>query len=157
MNEGVGNSIILFILMLFITAVSAYMAFNVNYTKAFRLKNKVIATYNKYDGECGSACNNEIAEYAKDIGYSPHKSLNCEDMNIKPSGSQTIPNTYYCGYKIDVEGATTTGGATTFDEEERYYYRIMTRIDIQIPVVQNILGLRLLTVTGDTKVFTVEE
>lgn len=158
MNEGVGSTTILVIMMVFVTVVSAYMAFNVNYNKAFRLKNKVIATYNKYDGMCGSECDAEIAEYAKEIGYSPHRSLNCDSSDIKPAGSQTIPNNYYCGYKIDVKGANSTGGSTTYyDEEERYYYRILTRIDIQIPVVQNVFGLRILTVTGDTKVFTVED
>lgn len=158
MNEGVGNTTILVIMMVFVTVVSAYMAYNVNYTKAFRLKNKIISTYNKYDGQCGSECNAEIANYAKDIGYSPHKSLNCDNTSIKPSGAQTIPNTYYCGYKIDVKGANSAGdGSKYYDVEERYYYRILTRIDIQIPIVQNVLGLRILTVTGDTKVFTVEE
>ena len=34
-----------------------------------------------------------------------------------------------------------------------YYYRILTRIDIRIPIVQNVLNLRVLNVTGDTKTF----
>ena len=51
MNEGVGSTTIIVIIMVFITVVSAYMAYNVNYTKAFRMKNKVISMYEKENGQ----------------------------------------------------------------------------------------------------------
>ena len=156
MNEGVGNASILVIIMVFITVVSAYMAYNVNYTKAFRLKNKIIATYDKYDGKCDStsACWDEIEEYAHDIGYTKHNSLRCD--RDRPAGaSMSQERFYFCEYKIDVDNSGT--GSDIQDEgKENYYYRILTRIDIQIPIVQNVLSLRALTVTGDTKVYTVE-
>ena len=155
MNEGVGNVTILVIIMVFITVVSAYMAYNVNYTKAFRLKNKIIATYDKYDGQCDSTsvCWDEIEKYAKEIGYTKHNNLRCD--RDKPAGSTAQERYYFCEYKVDVNNSA--AGTDVQDEgKAHYYYRILTRIDIQIPVVQNVLSLRALTVTGDTKVYTVE-
>ena len=43
MNEGIGSTTILVIIVVFIALVSGYMAYNVNYTKAFRMKNKIIS------------------------------------------------------------------------------------------------------------------
>ena len=37
--------------------------------------------------------------------------------------------------------------------KEMYYYRILTRIDINIPIIQNVMQLRVLNITGDTKLF----
>lgn len=159
MNEGVGSTTILVIMMVFVTVVSAYMAYNVNYTKAFRLKNKIIATYDKYEGECGtsSACWSEIEEYAKDIGYTKHANLRCSDSSVLPANVDTTQErNYFCEYKIKVNNSSS--GAGVQDEgKDYYYYRILTRIDIQIPIVQNVLSLRALTVTGDTKVYAVDK
>lgn len=156
MNEGVGSTSILVIMMVFLTVVSAYMAYNVNYTKAFRLKNKVIATYDKYNGECGSGsdCWDEIEEYADEIGYASHTNLGCEKSDILPANYSTYTaRNYFCEYKVDVNESS-SGHGIQDEGEEHYYYHIVTRIDIQIPIVQNVLALRALTVTGDTKVYT---
>lgn len=156
MNEGVGSTSILVIMMVFLTVVSAYMAYNVNYTKAFRLKNKVISTYDKYDGDCssGSSCWNEIQDYAEEIGYVRHSDLGCDRDDVKPSNVfQQQSRIYYCEYKIKVNEAS-SGIGIQDEGEEHFYYHIVARIDISIPVVQNVFALRALTVTGDTKVYT---
>lgn len=157
MNEGVGSTSILVIMMVFLAVVSGYMAYNVNYTKAFRLKNKVISTYDKYNGECsnGTSCWDEIQDYAKEIGFEKHANLGCSKSDIMPSGVSGSPHerNYFCEYKIKVNDSA-TGSDIQSEGEEHYYYHIVTRIDIQIPIVQNVLALRALTVTGDTKVYT---
>ena len=45
MRDSIGGSVVLIIIVVFIVVALGYMAFNVNYTKAFRMKNKVIAVY----------------------------------------------------------------------------------------------------------------
>lgn len=160
MNEGVGSSTILIIIVVFIVFVFGYIAFNVNYSKAFHMKDKIIRTYEKYDGQCynyGNGCIKEITDYAKQIGYTAYRNLDCDTAITKikmKSGSlshgQPIAN-LYCEYDIDAYdgsgvGVVQEGG--TF-----HYYKIMTRINIEIPIIQNILSHQILTVTGDTKLF----
>ena len=153
MNEGVGSAVTLTIIVAFIAVVSAYMAFNVNYTKAFRMKNKVVANYNKYGISCrdpSSECYKEIVTYANELGYKPRKVL-C------PSADTTTKfypssNEYYCAVshmKERSEGAVSNA--------DYYYFSITTTIDIDIPIVRNVFGLRLLTITGDTKTIAVEK
>ena len=157
MNEGIGSTTILTIIVVFIALVSGYMAYNVNYTKAFRMKNKIISLYEENNGVCGSSCQNEIVQYAKEIGYNPAGNLKCNDTDIKPIG---IVDSYgsnkkglYCEYKIQAQKSKSSDQVFK-DSKDEYYYRILTRINIQIPVLQKILPLRILNVTGDTKSFS---
>lgn len=155
MNEGVGSTTILVIMMVFLTVVSAYMAFNVNYTKAFRLKNKIISIYDQYNGDCnvGTTCWDEISDYASKIGVERLNNLRCDDSSIRPANSDLQAREFFCEYRVTVNNSS--GGTNVQDEgKEYYYYHIVTRIDIKIPVVQNVFSLRFLTVSGDTKVYS---
>ncbi len=157
MNESIGSTTVLTIIVVFIALVSGYMAYNVNYTKAFRMKNKIIALYEENEGICGSSCQDEIVAYAREIGYNPAGNLNCNDTDIKPIG---ITSSYgsnkkglYCEYKIKVQKSKVSDNVFV-DSKDEYYYRILTRINIQIPIIQNIFKLRVLNITGDTKSFS---
>jgi hypothetical protein len=46
---------------------------------------------------------------------------------------------------------------TTDGSKEYYYYKIVTKINIDIPVVNNMLNLNALYLTGDTKTFVNEK
>jgi len=157
MNEGMGSTTLIVIIIVFISVVSAYMAYNVNYTKAFRMKNKIISLYEEYKGDCNSDCKAEIAQYAKDIGYTGVDGLNCEDSYFKPDDpsvrTQTFNQYGYCEYKVNVVKSSNPNVFHDNNSDPGYYYRILTRIDINIPIVQNVFDLRILNVTGDTKVF----
>lgn len=152
MNDGVGSAVTLTIIVAFIAVVSAYMAFNVNYTKAFRMKNKVVDNYNKYGIECrspSSECYKEIVNYAAELGYKPRKVL-CpkadDSTNFYPSS-----NEYYCAV-----GRKKLKDDDAVSDSDHYYFTIVTTIDIDIPIVRNVFGLRLLTITGDTKTLSVK-
>lgn len=153
MNEGIGSAVVLTIIIIFIAVVSTYMAFNVNYTKAFRVKNKIVDNYNKYGIVCrdpSSDCYKEIISYAKELGYNPRKVL-CPSVDAS-SNYYPVSNDYYCAvsHKKDAD-------PDSIDDGEYYYFSITTTIDIDIPIVNNVLGIRLLTVTGDTKTIKVSD
>ena len=161
MNEGIGGTSVIVIIVVFIAVVSAYMAYNVNYTKAFRMKNKIIALYEEYDGHCEDECRAKIKAYGDDIGYTPAP-INCENNFYRPEGDtvrvQPFDTTYgFCEYKVTEEKSYGKDyyGKINKDSfsEQGYYFRIVTRIDIRIPIVQNVFDLRMLYVTGDTKTF----
>ena len=63
MRDAFGGLVNIVIIVVFIVVVSGYLAFNVTYTKAFKVKNKMISLLEQYEGKCGSAyansrCNN---------------------------------------------------------------------------------------------------
>ncbi len=167
MNEGVGSTTIIVIIIVFISFVSAYMAYNVNYTKAFRMKNKIIAVYEEYNGECDSNCHQEIKEYSKQIGYSS-SSIDCGASGFNPSrgssssSGQLFTDPGYCEYYVveDKNGCGDEDTKVVYTDNNcvpGHYYRIVTRIDIRIPIIQNVLNLRFLDVTGDTKTFKADK
>lgn len=176
MNEGIGGISVVVVIIVFIVFATGYMAFNVNYMKAFRMKNKIIATYEKYNGNCeqGTACESEIKQYAKEIGYYiGSKYLKCENADLIPigadkktiitdgetrdviEGSREIPN-LYCEYKIKAQRSEASDKVFV-DSDPQYYYRVVTRINIEMPIIGDSLGLKYLTVSGDTKVFSKPE
>ena len=145
MRDSMGGSVVLVIIVVFIVIALGYMAFNVNYTKAFRMKNKIISVYEDYDGECLSECQKRINEYAKTIGYSVGKKINC------PNGFDG-QNGIYC-YKKFTYVNREYGENVVNDLKEKHYYRIITKINVEIPIINNILDLKIFYITGDTKTF----
>ena len=45
MRDGLGSAVMIAIIVVFIAIVSGYLAFNVNYMKAFNMKNKICQKY----------------------------------------------------------------------------------------------------------------
>ena len=146
MRDAMGGSVALVIIVVFIVIALGYMAFNVNYTKAFRMKNKIISVYEDYDGECLSDCRNAIKEYSKTIGYSSGNNMNC------PSGFKNIDD-LYCVNELKYLNRTSDRSGLIDDMKDKRYYRIITKINIEIPIINNILDLKIFYITGDTKTF----
>lgn len=154
MRDSIGGAVNIVIIVAFIVIVLSYLAFNVNYTKAFRMKNKIIATYEDYDGKCtgvndtsGRAnpgtCFGDIITYAEDVGYEPGE-LNCRD-------GWSEAGKYYCYKEVKVKKSECSDCVTEGDK--KVYYKIATRINIEIPIIQNVFDLQMFWVTGDTKSF----
>ena len=150
MRDGIGSVILITIIIVFIVCASSYLAYNVNYTKAFRMKNKIISIYEDYDGVCSSSCEDEIYQYASDLGYSP-ASLDCGSYEARPTDKPL-----YCVKKITVNTEAAhpgNPGKVIEDKIGTHYYKIVTRININIPIFDNIFGARFLYINGDTKLF----
>lgn len=141
MRDALGGTVTLVIIVAFLVIFLSYMAFNVNYTKAYRMKNKIIATYNDYDGHCNKECDGVIKAYASEIGYRPEV-INC------PSGYLYDTEGFYCRKTVTIQAGV---------DVEKYtstYYKIATRIDFDFPIIRNMLGnINYFWVKGDTKAF----
>ena len=143
MRDAYGGIVNLAMIVVFLVLVSGYLAFNVNYTKAFRVKNYIITSLEQYEGNCdtGSECQKKILEYINQVGYNaPNFSLD----GFKCSHG-------YC-YK-EYEAKNSSEGV---DEHQRQsYYRVVTQINIDIPIINNIMpGLKIFQIAGDTKLIT---
>lgn len=149
MRDAYGGIVNLSMLVFFLVLVCGYLAFNVNYTKAFRVKNYVITSLEQYEGNCGkdTACYNKINNYIRQIGYS---------VPIKPSDKLVIDGyTCFDGYCYkEFETKNESSGAVS-ENNDKVYYKVVTRIYIDIPIIRNIMpGLRLFDVSGNTKLIT---
>ena len=146
MRDAIGCSFVLVIIVFFIVLVSAYLAFNVNYMKAFRMKDKIISYYEEYNGECKSECSNKIKSYADSIGYAPDSFKCSNDLKMDAKG-------LYCFKQFSRQNNVADADDVYSDNKQAYYYKIETKINIEIPIVDNLLGIKAFKISGDTKTF----
>ena len=152
MRDAFGGTVTLVIVSVFIVIALGYMAFNVNYTKAFRMKDKIISLYEDFDGECGTTCQDAIRSYAQTLGYANDNTLNCDRVG---DGYHMGANNLYC-YKEEMEIRPQPEGSLD-DRKEKHYFKIVTKINIKIPIISNIFDFRIFYITGDTKTFEIPE
>ncbi len=152
MRDAFGGVANLVIIVVFLVLVSGYLAFNVNYTKAFRVKNKIISTIEQYEGKCdpmsgANKCNQQILEYMNQLGYdSPYLNLTDEEY---------ICNNGYCIKKVCL---TSSNSDITSDTRPRAYYKVVTQINVDIPIINKILpGLKIFQISGDSKPIVVQK
>lgn len=147
MRDAIGGVVNLVIIVVFMVIVSGYLAFNVSYTRAFRVKNKIISTYEQYSGNCDSntsPCMTEIMNFMKEIGY---------DMNQKISMSGYNCRKGFCSLKV--QGAKDSS-MSSVDDRDRYYYKIVTQITIDLPIINRVMqGMDTFKIKGDTKTFVI--
>ncbi len=158
MRDSLGGTVVLVIIVVFIVVALGYLAFNVNYTKAFRMKNKIISVYEDFEGECyddGSSksnCEKAIDKFGKEIGYYSMgvRSISCgEGFHLRGDAVK------YCVKEIVV---SQDDKKSSYDDgvTKKSYYRVYTRIYIDIPIINKILDFDYFHIYGDTKTFTRE-
>ena len=147
MKDAISGAMTLQIIVVFLIIINCYLAFSVNYTKAFRVKNEIRSIIEKNEGLSCSAMrqindlmlnqkykmNNKFETWCKNNGYSIARS---------DAGSFC-----YKYNKIDVTGTT--------DPNSLYkgaYYTVATFVNVDIPLVNNLLPFagNLFLVKGET-------
>lgn len=147
MREAFGGSWLLGFVALFIVLFSAYLAVSINYTKAFKAKNKIINIIeqnegmsksvgdvrNKTDEELnkGKTTEDKIYYYLKQAGFVIDK----ETVSGRCPDDTTLYAGGYC-----VKGISTREGK---------YYKVTTFVKIELPVIWVNITV---PVKGETKV-----
>ena len=145
MREAFGGTWLLGFVVLFIVLFSAYLAVSVNYTKAFKAKNKIINIIeqnegfssstgnvaNKTDNDLKNSKNTEdkIYYYLRNAGFV------LEDIKSCPNSDSPVREGGYC-----VEKVGTSHGA---------YYKVTTFIKIELPLIWQTFTI---PIKGETKV-----
>ncbi len=151
MSDSLGGLVNIVIISVFIVIAMGYMAYNINYMKAFRMKDKIISTYEKYDGVCPSnevgsgTCWDEINSYAREIGYS--SDFTSADSQVL--GDYQVQNGLFAVMKVPKKECT-KGGAYSLSHEQ-YYYKVATKINLRLPIMDKFMHFKFLYVQGDTK------
>ena len=156
MRDALGGSVTIIIIVVFIVIALGYLAFNVNYTKAFRMRDKIIAVYEDYDGECGQKCKDVIKKYAKSIGYRLGN-LNCPSDFKSVDDMYCIRETWVNADRDDssISHIKKDPNKRYSDVKAKHYYTVITKINIELPIISKVMNLRIFYISGDTKTFEV--
>ena len=161
MRDAFGGLLNIALIVVFMAIVSGYLAFNVSYAKAFKVKNKIISEYENYRANCDfnnadNQCYKDIANYEQTIGYRANINLSKDEICGEASGygytgcecNQALGFCWLESTK-SMEEAKVDGGITKVTYKS---YRIITQVYIDLPVINRLLpNLRIFQVTGDTK------
>lgn len=144
MRDAFGGIVNLSMIVVFLVLVCGYLAFNVNYTKAFRVKNYIITSLEQYEGNCAlnTVCSDKIKTYINQVGYSA--------PNLDIDGY--VCDYGYCYKEID---ASNKSPDTVSESKNQVYYHVITQINIDIPIINKIMpGLKIFQISGNTKLIT---
>ncbi len=155
MRDAVGGTVNIAIVIFLIALLSGYLAFSVNYTKAFRVKNEIINYIEEYEGfDCNksSAMRSRIDQYID----SQHYKLSNNYMNHV---ADEFADEYFCdtqgGYCVMRHiSIPPKNGNTTETALQGSYYTVVTFVNIEVPIIQNIFQAiaTQFNVRGDTRV-----
>lgn len=142
MKASLGGMVSLVILAVFLIILTSFLLFNVSYAKAFRVKNKIITTYEEYEGNCGknTVCYKEIEAYEGALGYDVTAELTTEGNK----NCTCYRELGYCATEVPI---TKKIGKKKVKSVK---YIIRTEVYIRFPFIQDILGVGVFNVTGET-------
>ncbi len=141
MREATGQASLMNIMLTIIGVIILLLAGSIAYSKAFRVKNKIIDIIEKnnvYDGDARII----IDEALLDIGYRLRdSSISMTEMCHSNDGYTLIQswqsNYLYCVYK--------SNNSTS----EEYYYKVVTFMYFDLPVIGSYIRI---PVSGETKI-----
>lgn len=155
MRDAIGGVLVIEIIIVFLLIINSYLAFSVNYTKAFRVKNRMISIIENYegmtDGELGSkkAIENMMIEnhYSINNAYTDR----CGTLD----GAKTYrksPNSVggFCYY---ITETSESGQGLASETYKGTVYSVAVFVNIDLPVLNKIFPLfsNLFAIKGETK------
>ena len=142
MRDAIGQVFTLQIILAFVLLINGYMAYSVNYTRAFRVKNQIINIVEQYEGVTNDEAKEKINAYVQQMNYEVSNTL----INNKRSEGYECFKEGWCYKENNVSTADGDGQRTG------KYYTIVTFVNIDIPVINKIIGLgQFLSVSGETR------
>lgn len=153
MKEAIGQTFSLEFIIVFLLLLNGYLAFNVNYTKAFRVKNEIRSIIQKNEGLTESAVS-DIETYMQKVNYYQGEGYNDWCTN----NGHNVCKTDTGAFCYDV--ATSPKYGTDKDGNEiAAYYTIYSFVDINIPVLNRFIPQTagLFAVTGETSLIYTNE
>lgn len=146
MRDAYGGIVNITFIVVFIVIISGYLAFSVNYNKAFRVKNKIISAIEECEGisknDTSDCAHQAIEGYMQQVGYSVPKDFN---SSVCTGELSTVGNGW-CAQ----ENVVSTG-----ELGNKSYYTVVTAVNIDLPIINRILpSMKLFQVSGNTKTIT---
>ncbi len=148
MRDAIGQVFALQVILAFVLLINGYMAYSVNYTRAFRVKNQIVNIIEQYEGPTDEAMA-KIGSYVDGMTYKVPQTLINNFRNNYSSNSGESAVSCQDGWCYIAHNVKTTGGD---GELNGTYYSVITFVNIDIPVINNLIGLGdFLSVSGETR------
>ena len=139
MKDAIGGVFTIQIILVFLVIINSYLAFSVNYTKAFRIKNHIVAIIEQQEGFNINAASN-IESVMQDTGYNVNRNIvaQCGKDGYVPISNNA--GGFCLKLNMNSEGS---GG----------YYSVKTFISIDIPILNNLFPAfsDVFAIKGETK------
>lgn len=145
MREATGQVGLMNIMLFIIGIIIVLLAGSIAYTKAFRVKNKIIDIIEKHN-EYNDDSRKEIRSTLTEIGYRTTTYSdylkNCKTIDGYVLDSTVYPDHLYCVYK------------SNNSTEDKYYYKVVAYMYFDLPVIGAYIKI---PVSGETKVLYVDD
>ena len=153
MREAIGSGWVMTIVLAFIALFSGYLAFSINYSKAFRMKDEMIEIIEKHNGPTSEALG-EINKMMNEINYSAQGA--CEEYVNDSEGSKTIgvlktivtsseSFSFSDSYNYCLTEVAYFGG---YGQLSSSYYKVHVFFSLSLPMINN---SSIFNIAGETK------
>lgn len=139
MRESIGNTFVFNIVIIFVAIIIALLVGSLSYSKAFKVKNRIVSVIEKHE-TYDSGARNEIETALASIGYrvNPGGTQNCPERGGATAINAINSNYRYCIYEYD----TGTSG-------KGRYYGVITYMHFDIPIIGQFIEF---PIYGETKI-----
>ncbi len=147
MRDAISGAMSLQIIVIFMIIINCYLAFSVNYTKAFRVKNEIRSIIEKNEGLTCSAME-QINNLMLKTNYKMNDQFEIWCTNNGYTVATTNVGSFcYKYHKVDITG--TSNDNTLY---KGAYYTVATFVNVDIPLINNVLPFagKLFLVQGET-------
>ena len=139
MKAPTGNALLMNIIIVFLVVVLGLLVTSITYTKAFRVKNRIVEVIENYEGDFDNhedQIRSDITTSLSNVGYRLKGTSTCKTLKDGTTPYKEGNDYYYCVYKYN------TGRG--------FYYKVVTYMYLDLPVINEVLNI---PVYGETKVF----
>lgn len=144
MKDAVGGIVNIWFIALFIVIVSGYLAFSVQYNKAFRMKNEIIEAIEQCEGKIDDCADELITQYKIAIGYNVASDWTFAECQ---TGGNCTQGDGYWIKEVPISNSSELG--------QQVYYTVATAVNTDIPVFRNIIpNMSIFQVSGNTRRIT---
>ena len=153
MRESIANSYVFSVVIIIVAVCSTLIIISMNYSKVFKIKNRLIAIIEKHGVYNNNEVRDEIDKYLATTGYpaQPRNSFQCpngrgdsnlvgngfDESNLGVENINQLGNYRYCIY----EYKTAKGS----------YYQVSVFMSFEFPLIGDFIKLEL-PMYGDTKI-----
>lgn len=147
MKGAIGNTMVMNIVITFVILTIAFLVGSISYSKAYKVKTKIVDIIEKYDGnfnDSGASIVNEISDFLGSIGYrtvSQTQKVDCKKYEEK-SDDKVIGTTL----NYDVCIIARNNGNSTGTKAE--HYKVVVYMYFDFPVIGDAIKI---PVSGETK------
>ena len=148
MREAIGSAFLVNMMLLFIGVISALLIGSISYSKAYKVKDRIVYVIEKYDGYSTDA-QAEIDKQLRTIGYNmvSDNTLNCETIFKRRYGSNYNADNLVHGKNLGYNQYNYCVYRNHYDSSPGTYYTVISFMQFDVPLIGSFLKF---PISGET-------